>query len=229
MVTITDWLAATGTIGLLVVAVTAIFQDKIRAWVTRPKLDVCIDVKPPDCLKIPMVRYSPEGEQTVEAKSYYFRFRVINRGNQKAESVEVFANALLKQQADNTFEEVVSFLPMNILWANCKKVFFPAISPGMYRHCDLGHIIDPKKRAQFTAEDSSWDNVPSEKTILSLDTEVKANTLSHLLPFGKYRLVILVAAANAKPVERTLEISLTGEWYDDEQRMLGEGVGVRLL
>ena len=74
-----------------------------------------------------------------------------------------------------------------------------------------------------------WSNVSPEKTILSLDTEVKANTLSHLLPFGKYRLVILVAAANAKPVEKTLEISLKGEWYDDEQRMLGEGIGIKLL
>jgi len=50
-----------------------------------------------------------------------------------------------------------------------------------------------------------------------------------MLPFGKYRLVIIVAAANAKPVEKTLEISLTGDWYDDEQRMFQEGVGVRIL
>ena len=229
MVTITDWLVAAGTIVLALVAIIAIFQDKIRAWLTRPKLDVSIEFKPPDCHKIPMVRYSSEGKQVVEAESYYFRFRVNNNGNQKAESVEVFAAGLLKQQADDMFKEVDSFLPMNLLWANCKKVFFPAISPFMYRHCDLGHIIDPQKRAQFQTEDKSWSNVSPEKTILSLDTEVKANTLCHLLPFGKYRLVILVAAANARPVKKTLEISLTGEWYDDQQRMLGEGVGIRLL
>ena len=116
MVTITDWLVATGTIVLALVAIIAIFQDKIRSWITRPKLDVTIDVKPPDCLKIPMVRLSPEGESTVVAGSYYFRFRVINRGNQKAESVEVFAAGLLKQQADDTFKEVDSFLPMPSLY-----------------------------------------------------------------------------------------------------------------
>jgi len=226
---ITDWLLAAGTIVLALVAVIAIFQDKIRAWITRPKFDVSIEATPPDCLKIPIVHCDAEGEQSVVADSYYLRFRVINRGNQKAESVEVFAAGLLKRQADDTFKELDSFLPMNLLWANYRKVFFPAISPGMYRHCDLAHIIDPKKRAQFRTEDKSWPNISHEKTILSLDTAVKPHTLSYLLPFGKYRLVILIAAANAKPVKKTLEISLTGEWFDDEQKMLGEGVGVRLL
>ena len=46
---------------------------------------------------------------------------------------------------------------------------------------------------------------------------------------GKYRLVILVSAANTIPIEKTFEISLTGEWYDDEKKMLGEGIGIRLL
>jgi len=225
MNSIPQWLVALGTIGL---AVVAVFQDKIRAWVTRPKLDLSIDVKPPDCLKIPIKRYTPGSEPYVVADSYYFRFKVINQGNQKAESVEVFAARLLKQQADDTFQEVNSFLPMNLRWANCRDVFFPAIAPGMYRHCDLAHIIDPKTRAQCQLEDKSWPNVSPDKTILSLDTELKANTLSHLHAFGKYRLVVVLAAANAKPVEKTLKSSLTGEWYDDEQTMLGSGVGITL-
>ena len=152
---------------------------------------------------------------------------MINRGNQKAESVEVFASDLSKQQADDTFKKVDSFLPMNLLWADYRQVFFPAISPDMYRHCDLVHIIDPKERAQFGAEDKEWPNISREKTILSFDTAVKPHTLSYLVPPGKYRLVILVAAANAKPIRKTLEISLTGEWYDDQETMLGLGVGVR--
>jgi len=225
-----QWVEAIGTITAAIVAlIIALFQDKMRAWIVRPKLEVSIDVKPPDCLKIPIVRYGSEGEQEVVADTYHLRFRVTNKGNQKAESVEVFASKLLRRQVDDTFKEVDTFLPMNLVWADYRKVFFPAISPNMYRHCDLAHIIDPQKRAGFTAEDKKWPKIPPEQTVLSFDTAVKPHTLSHLLPFGKYRLVIIVAAANAKPVEKTLEISLTGDWYDDEQRMFQEGVGVRIL
>jgi len=229
MITIADWIVAAGTVVMAVVAVVAVFQDKIRAWLTRPKLDVSISVSPPDCHKIPIVRYGPEGEQSVIADGYYFRLRVTNSGNQRAELVEVFAAELSKRQADGTFKAVDSFLPMNLVWSHYHQVLFPAVSPEMYRHCDLAHVIHPQKRGQFPAEDNRWPNIPPEKTVLSLDTAVKPHTLSHLLPFGTYRLVVLIAAANAKPVKKILEISLTGDWYDDERKMLGEGIGIRLL
>jgi len=224
-----QWVEAIGTTMAVVVALCiALFQDKMRAWIMQPKLDISIDVKPPDCLKIPIRSYT-QGEPSVVADAYYLRLRVLNKGGQKAESVEVFAASLLRRQADDTFKEMGTFLPMNLVWADYGKVFFPAISPDMYRHCDLTHIVDPKKRGQFTAEDKQWPNVPVEKTILSLETAVKPNTLSHLLPPGKYHLVILVAAANAKPVKKTIELSLTGDWYDDEQKMFQDGVGAQIL
>jgi hypothetical protein len=42
-------------------------------------------------------------------------------------------------------------------------------------------------------------------------------------------LTVVVAASNSKPVEKTLEINLTGEWIDEESKMLEEGVGVRVI
>jgi hypothetical protein len=215
---------------LLVALAIAVFQDKMRAWFMRPKLDVSIDVTPPDCLKIPLCRYGPDGTQEVVADTYQLRLRVTNWGHQKAESVYVFASKLSRRQADDTFKEENSFLPMDLLWAGYRQPFFPAaISPKMCRHCDLAHVIEPHKRAGCTMENRTWPNVPAGKTILSFDIAVKHSTLSHLLPPGKYRLDLAVAAANAEPVWKTLEISLTGDWYDDEQRMFREGVGVRIL
>lgn len=121
------------------------------------------------------------------------------------------------------------FLANESGWSHYSEVFIPAISPGMYRHCELAHVLHPEKRKQLEAEDNSWPNVPSYKTILSFDTIVRPYTLTSLVPPGTYRLVVLIAAANAKPVKKTLEIKLTGDWYDDESTMLSEGVGIRML
>lgn len=170
-----------------------------------------------------------------DVESYYFRLKIRNTGREKAESVEVFAARLLRRQADGSFKEVESFLPMNLTWAHYREVFLPAISPGTYKHCNLGHVIDPVKRVQIAsvypswAEHIIWEDVHPKETILSLDTAVKPRTKSHLLPPGTYRLAITVAAANARPVKEQFEIRLTGDWYKDEDIMLGEGVVVRKL
>ncbi len=227
MIEITDWIVAAGTAVMALVAIIAIFQDKIRAWLTHPKLEISIRAAPPDCHKTVLVRRDSEGAHSVDC--YYFRFRVTNIGNHKAEQVEAFAAELLKQQADGTFRLVDSFLPMNLVWSHYGEVFIPAISPGMYRHCDLAHVLHPEQRHQLEAENNSWPNVSTDRTILSFDTIVRPYTLTSLVPPGTYRLILLIAAANATPLKEILEIRLTGDWYDDEYAMLSEGVGIRML
>lgn len=118
---------------------------------------------------------------------------------------------------------------MNLVWAHYREMVYPAIVPGLYKFCDLGHIIDPVFRAEFYHEDKQWENVPPEKAVFSLDTTSRPPSLSHLLPFGTYRLTIIVAAANARPVQKTLEIVLTGDWYDSEKRMFAERIGIRMI
>jgi hypothetical protein len=222
---ITDWLIAFGTIA---VAIAAVFQDKIRSWLTRPKLEASIDVEPPDCHKTSMVARSPQGQVIDRTDCYYFRIRVKNSGNQRAEYVEVYAAEVLKKQDDDTFKRLDSFAPMNLVWSHVVKPFFPAISRNMEKHCDLGHIIEPAKRVDF-GEDSPQLAIPATRTFFCLETEVKPFHMGHLLPPGQYHLKLVIAAANAKPIEKTLEINHTGDWYDDEARMLSDGIGIRML
>lgn len=227
-----QWVEAIGTMLAVIVALAiALFQDKMRAWIMRPKLDVSIDVSPPDCHKTKMgVSYvtPPRTEEYIDA--YRFRLKVTNSGNETAESVEVFAAQLSKQQADRTFKKVDSFLPMNLVWSHFqpRQIFF-AISPSTNKHCDLAHIIEPKERDTIRAERKTWPNISPDKTILSLDTIVQPHTKHYLLPFGTYRLTIIVAASNAKAVRKTVEIRLTGDWYHDEQEMLEQGIGIQVL
>jgi len=76
-----------------------------------------------------------------------------------------------------------------------------------------------------------WDNpsFTTEKTILSIDTVAKPCNLSHLVLDGTYHLVVWIAATDMKSIGKILEIVITGDWYDDEQKMLEQGVGLRLL
>jgi hypothetical protein len=228
-----QWVEAIGTMLAVIVALAvALFQDKMRAWIMRPKLDVSIDVSPPDCHKTQIgVSYVTTPGTTEYIDAYRFRLEVTNSGNEKAESVEVFAARLLEQQADRTFKEVNWFLPMNLAWSHFEESpqRFLDISPGTYKHCDLAHIIEPRERDTIRAERKTGPNISPDKTILSLDTIVKPHTKSYLLPFGTYRLIISVAASNAKADRKTLEIRLTGDWYDDEQEMLEQGIDIQVL
>jgi len=195
---ITDWLIAIGTISL---AVIAAFQDKIRGWIMRPKLDIVLDARPPDCHKTWMKSYNPDGTINRQVECYYLRLRVKNSGNHRAELVEVFATGLEKQQADDSFSKVESFLPLNLRWSHISKAFVDAISPEMEKHCDIGHIIDPAQRATLLMEDDPSVGVP-DRTLLSFDFVVKPHTMSHLIPPGKYRLSLLIGASNTKPVKK---------------------------
>src|SRR5437868_7029343 len=101
-----EWLTAVGTIvlaiGTLVLAVVAIFQDTIRRWFYRPILKASIQTAPPDCIAIPFSTL----DGTPIADSYYFRLRINNMGNATAKNVEVYANGLLQERADKTWERV---------------------------------------------------------------------------------------------------------------------------
>jgi hypothetical protein len=253
---IINLMTAIGTLMAVIVAlIIAIFQDWLRALYSRPNLEISIDLCPPDCHKTRLHLLSvldmegvpttttlyPHTEVAADiatftsgpapsriADAYYFRLKVRNLGRRRAESVEVFAAKLERKQADGTFSKVDSFLPMNLLWSYHRQVFLPAISPKTYKHCDLAHIIDPSERENFPGEHKTWPNVSSEKTVLSFDTASKPYVQSYLVPAGIYLLNIVIAAANAEPVEETLEITLTGDWYDNEQEMLSQGIGIRI-
>lgn len=220
------WLEAIGT---LLLAIVAVFQDRIRGLLSTPKLDAEVNLEPPDCHKTYFGSSSQEEGGVIAVPTYYFRIRVLNSGNRKAENVEVFAAELLRRQADGTFATVESFLPMNLTWSHIRKLFFPAISPDMYKHCDLAHIIKPNQRDRIPNETKQWPNVSTKDTILSIDTVVKSFSLSHLQPPGVYRIKLVFAAENAKRVDKTLEFSLTGNWYDDENEMFRDGVGLKVI
>lgn len=219
--TVSNWLVAIGT---LVLAAVAVFQETIRGWFYHPDFHVSIKTEPPDCVAVPLNNTS---DGTFVADSIYLRLWVKNVGNATAKNVEVYANGLQLQRADGTWERVAAFPPMNLKWANLGTIYFPSIAPEMGKHCDVGRIVDPSRR-HLSHEDVPRFELTNEQTSLAFVLISPPNHMGHIIGPGEYRLEIFVAAENARPITRTIEISLRGTWDADETRMLRNGIGVSI-
>jgi hypothetical protein len=212
--TVADWFVVLGT---LILAAVALFQDTIRGWFYRPKFRVSCKCEPPDCIAIPIT------SQFV-TDSIFLRILVENIGNATAQTAEVYAKELRLLRLDGNWEIVSSFPHMNLKWANLGQMY-TRIVPGMAKHCDVGHIIDPSKRQDFN-ENAPQLRLTSAITSLAFELIVRPNNMSHIVGPGDYELDIQVAAENVRPITRTLQISLKGTWDADEETMLRNGVGI---
>jgi hypothetical protein len=217
-----------GVIATFLAVVVALLKEEIvRLW-RRPKLTATIRLEAPDCHKTELTWTNPNSGQVLgRGWCYYFRLWVENKGKQSAERVQVFTGKLMRKHADGIFREEKSFLPMNLVWSHTGEIFKERISPNMGSHCDLGYVQEPSFRIQTAlAGGRTLPGVPEDKTVLALELEAKPNTLTDLLPPSVYRLELILAAANASPKVKRLEITLTGEWFPDETKMFSDGIGI---
>ena len=219
--TVADWFVAAGT---FLVAVVAVFQDAIRGYFYRPAFDVSVKTAPPDCVAVPFTRQ----DGTFLGNAVYLRVWIENEGNTTARNVEVDAKELRLKRADGNWERVAAFPPMNLRWANVGVAYFPRIAPKMGKHCDLGHIVDPQQRHVLN-EDNPRLNLNNNQTSLTFDLIAAPNHRGHIVGPGEYQLDVLVAAENARPLAKTVSISLSGDWHPDETRMLRDGIGLRIM
>ncbi len=219
---VADWIVALGTLAL---AVVAALQDRVRAFFYRPTLSASIRTEPPDCQMVPWTRKA-DGVRIGDA--LYLRLWITNSGNAPAKLAEVYARHLERQRADGEWERVQTFPPMNLNWSHVSGSHYFQIAPGMGKHCDLGHISDPAIRSQVGADENPALGLRPDQASLAFDQIVKPNHLGHIVGPGHYRLTIVVAAGNAKPVEQTVDINLNGAWHAEEERMLRDGIGVRI-
>jgi hypothetical protein len=217
--TVSDLLVALGT---LILAGVAVFQDTIRGWLYRPQFKVSCRTGPPDCVAI---AFTTADGQFV-ADSIYLRILVENDGNATAQTAEVYAKELRVQCLDGTWEIVSSFPPMNLLWANLGQMY-TRIVPGMAKHCDLGHIVDPSQR-DAVSEYAPALGLTQAQASLAFDLVGRPNNRTHIIGPGVYELDIQIAAENARPIKKTVNLSIKGAWYSDAVRMLREGVGISI-
>jgi len=226
--TLAQWAAATAT---FLAVLVALFKDEILRWRRKPDLTISAALTPPNCHKTTMT-YTDRASTQMYRKvaCYYLRIWVENVGKTRAERVQVYVSKLLRRSADGSFKEVEEFLPMNLRWAHGQQespeIFAEGISPGMGKHCDFGHVLDPKFRKDVGHD---LPAVAADQTILVLDLEVPPATLSHLVPPGVYQLQLRVAAANCAPVTKAIEFTITGKWFEDQAKMFSDGLGLKAI
>ena len=220
-----QWVIAIGT---AILAVIALFQDYIRSWIKTPKLEVTTGSCTPFCKKLLFIRKDDPGKK---ADGYALRIRVKNVNPRfhiktRAVCVEIFALRLLKKQTDGSFQSVQDFEPRNLIWSNS---FYPLadISPEMERYCFIGRLISPENRHNFP--DFDIDSYNINETCLRIDVDVARNTKEHIIPPGTYHLECLIGSANTRAFKKTFEISISGEWFDDEMKMYEKGIQIKML
>ena len=229
---VTDWIIAVstalGVVATLILASVALFQEQFRSWLSRPKLDATIEMDAPDCVAIPLTAMTQVGQ--ISANTYYFRIRVWNRGNASARQVEVVGTQLRQKTAAGTWLMVTSFLPMNFVWSNTgpgRVILYPQIMPGMFKHCDIGHVIDPAQRGTFNEENPAL-RLQHAVISFAFDQTIQPNNFAHIIGPGDYELDVVLAAANAPLARRTLSLSFVGNWYSDKTEMLTRGIGITI-
>jgi hypothetical protein len=134
-----------GVLATTSAVVVALFKEEILRRLKHPELTASIEAKHPYCIRTPL-QESYEGLPW-NGSRYFLRLWVMNKGNSRAEKVEVFLSQALVQGTNGSFEPVPKFTPMNLRWSytdyNDPDIYVDGISPGMRRLCDFGAISDP--------------------------------------------------------------------------------------
>ncbi len=212
---------------LLIAILGPILVDRIRSCFYKPELCIEVGEMNPYCTRMPIVM-AIRGEQKT-AYGYQLRFKVKNTGNRPAEEVEVYA-AKLYRVGEEERPHASPFLPMNLKWSDYGQPFVSRISPKMSRLCDLGQIV---RRSVFPYSPVIFEWWQEEaydpEAVLILSTMVPPSNLSHIIPPGIFRLELQVAAANCRPVTKTLEIDFMDAWSDNVYTMLKENLNVRVV
>ena len=83
--------------------------------------------------------------QVVSAKGYYFRLLIANKGQRRAEKVEVLVKNLREVRPDGS-RPVLRRYSMNLKWTHIGTPILDGISSDMERFCDIGHCLCPQER-----------------------------------------------------------------------------------
>ena len=200
-------------VAALVVAFVAIYQDRLRALVYSPILDLKKGPFYPDSVRVPLT----DNTGNVVANACYLQIRVKNK-RAAALKVEVFVEKIEKE-INSIFRRVDSFYPLNLKWRHYDTVFLDRLSPGTSRDCTLGRIVEPQNK-HLVGDDHPSLNIPSNQSPFRLELATVPNTRCDLLAPGKYRLYLEIGASNARhPQKRKVELEFGGTWLQEIRDM----------
>jgi hypothetical protein len=212
----------------------AIWQDRIRKYLNRPRVVLEIATTVPACELTRMTVFKTvkddDGEErqiSARVDCYRFRVKVKNNGREHVEKLEVYVEGIERCRVDQTFESVYDFPPMNLIWTHVAEVV-QNIPPGMEKFCDFGSIVSPEEIANYPdslqAElEAQKRLVKGTKAVFTFALQVQPNHGKHVVSPGKYRVKLKVGAANIQAQQHIIEMSFSGEWHPVPETMFKEG------
>ena len=220
-------------ISTLFLAFVALFKDSFWQFILKPIIDVKFDLSSSDCYQNELQQVK-KGEAIDTINFFKYRLRIINKGTRPATNVEVIIQDIIKKKGRN-FYRIDSFLSDNLNWNSFSlgpnteaKIYYDFIFPNTFKHCELGHILDPKKRHLIPSENILKLPIQvNDETIFSFNVARRYNNLFYLVAPGTYRVKVLVAGENFKSIKKEYELEITGKWFEDEGRMLNYGAKVK--
>jgi len=193
----------------------------------KPKLITTCENLPPWTIRTPLFVDDPRtGVRVSTGDSYWVRLKVENKGRTRAEKIEVSASKLYyRPSVDVHFSEdsTRQHFPLNLKWSHTHVPIRDGISPGMSALCDIIALCDPAY--------PHWPkpaNMPSNTTVGLLQLEVDLSPEFQSLRPGSWKLILRIGAANAKPIEKALLFSHTGEWRQNDAEMRRDCLRVSL-
>ena len=185
----------------LFLAFVALFKDTVLLCIQKPKIDIEFELRPPDCFKTELIHWKTDqdGKNVITGKSkmFYYRLRIINNGKSPAKNVEVTIREIRKKKG-NSFDRLDFPLDDNLDWVSSSLIlgrpsimYYSFISPNTFKHCELGHILDPSKRNLVSFEDNKL--FEKDETIFSFNVITRYHSSYHLIGPGTYRFKVLVA------------------------------------
>lgn len=207
------WVNISFAIITLLAVIVALFQERIRKFWNKAKLDMKIKLKPPDCHQIAL---SNSNTGQFVGNSIYIRILVNHIKVSAGENVEIMPTCFWKLN-DNKKEVLKHFLPISLVWSHFQpRQNTTRIPVGLFRHCDFGHFIK---------------NPNNNQAVLILDTMIQPNPVANnevpnIIKPGKYCFELLLSGDNVKSVRKKWILDFN-TWSDDESKMLTDNIKIR--
>ena len=146
----------------------------------------------------------------------------MNSGNAQAKDVEVYAKNLERKNGRGEFESVVNFDGLYL-------VSLDTLNPKMPKYRDLARVFckDDLPTSVFSHLSPPAEDYLGNRTILDLAPPVGG--WGQVFGPGIYRLTIVLGAANASPIQKALEIKVTGIWPGIEPQTVSQILGAKTI
>lgn len=219
-----DWVLIFTTLFLGIVAFSVPY---VAEWIKRkfyaPELYMGFHQVPRDCHITRNKSVDLSGRIVSDEPTFYFRFKVSNKGKTQARRCEAVVEKLSVADSSGNYIPYSRYTPVALIWGSSYGEFID-INPGRLFYCDLCHIPTKKDQHNNMLQNRYVNPAESGNFDLGVILNVKAAFYSqpNRLPPGKYKLDVAIYSENSETIRGFFLVSWSGTWKDTEENLFKE-------